>query len=426
MAYELNAATANHFGPRALAANGTGAFTLYLLEGLELVANAACQGGMTTRADKGDAPVNYGQPAPNNDCVTTAAELFHYASQRTAYLVGDSDDNDGKPDDDNMAGNPDLPKDADGDDGTWPVAVMAAEGAAGTPPCRNVVDDDNDGKLNDGCGDRVAEDPPDFVTSIGAILGSDDDIANDGTAMPDTRNDEDGLGTSVESTRGAFEHSMGSTPPNPVPYECEDAPDLCRQYPKLIDIETDPCQGGVPTVEGTEGDDKLEGTPGDDLIYAKGGNDRIDARQGGNDIVCAGGGDDKVKTGSGADYVDLGEGSDKLRDNGGSNVIRAGDGNNKIILKGEPVGDDNITAGSGNDKIVDKGGGHNTIATEEGDDKVKIKGEGDDIIALGPGDDKAKSGGGDDQIAGDSGSDKCDGGDGTDEAADCETVKHVP
>lgn len=62
------------------------------------------------------------------------------------------------------------------------------------------------------------------------------------------------------------------------------------------------CNGRVPTLLGTAGNDTLTGTAGTDIIHGLGGNDRINGL-GGNDIICGG---------SGADVLNGGRGRDRL------------------------------------------------------------------------------------------------------------------
>ena len=70
------------------------------------------------------------------------------------------------------------------------------------------------------------------------------------------------------------------------------------------------CNGVVPTIMGTEGDDELVGTENADVIIGLAGNDRIRGL-GGNDVICAGDGTDWGHAGDGQDdlaRVDRGPG----------------------------------------------------------------------------------------------------------------------
>ncbi len=122
------------------------------------------------------------------------------------------------------------------------------------------------------------------------------------------------------------------------------------------------CNGHVPTIGGTDGDDHIAGTAGPDVIVGFRG----------NDAIVAGGGDDVICAGKGADYVEGGKGSDT------------------------------IFGGGGQDSL--------------------IGGEGDDEINGGPGDDGLKGRTGHDFLIGGTGTDVCDGGADDDDASGCETT----
>ncbi|MEZ4869770.1 MAG: hypothetical protein R3C14_51065 [Caldilineaceae bacterium] len=74
-------------------------------------------------------------------------------------------------------------------------------------------------------------------------------------------------------------------------------------------LATPLCNGLVPTIVGTSGNDVLFGTPGDDIIDGLGGNDTILGR-GGNDLICGGSGDDLLVGGHGMDICNGGAGKD--------------------------------------------------------------------------------------------------------------------
>lgn len=105
------------------------------------------------------------------------------------------------------------------------------------------------------------------------------------------------------------------------------------------------CDGQVPTIVGTEGDDELTGTPGNDVIAALGGGDTIDGGAG-NDVIC---GD------AGPDEIDGGEGTDRLF--AGSNGLVP-----VFESEPEPAGD-SVVPGPGDD-YVDLG--INTVLREDG------------------------------------------------------------
>jgi len=103
------------------------------------------------------------------------------------------------------------------------------------------------------------------------------------------------------------------------------------------DVVIPTCQGKVPTIVGTGGNDVLTGTAGADVIIGLAGADTIDGA-GGNDVICAGDGPDVVAGGGGADVIqgdgdgdDLsgGPGADDLNGGAGSDSIRGDAGNDR-------------------------------------------------------------------------------------------------
>ena len=96
-----------------------------------------------------------------------------------------------------------------------------------------------------------------------------------------------------------------------------------------IDLE-ERCQGLLPTLRGTSGDDVLTGTAEVDVIMGLDGDDVV---LGGNsdDVLCGGAGDDRLDGGNGDDHLLGGFGDDRL------------DGGN---------GDDRLTGGPGDDTLV--------------------------------------------------------------------------
>ncbi len=82
--------------------------------------------------------------------------------------------------------------------------------------------------------------------------------------------------------------------------------------PILVGVDLDErCQGLVPTLRGTAGDDVLDGTDGRDVLMGLDGDDVL---RGGNgdDVLCGGGGEDTVAGGNGADLLLGGAGADAL------------------------------------------------------------------------------------------------------------------
>lgn len=175
----------------------TGAFSNYLIKGLEVVARVAtpgCASLTTTRADRGVDPNpsagNPAIPAGNNDCVTTSAELFYFAAGRTAQLAAD-DDNDGTPDNKPVTETADVPRNTDFD-------------GPGEKPLEKHV-----------------EDPPDFL--VGVFSDNDGDGAKD----------EDGY-KQDDPGKVVF-------PVIDERVSCREPPLECRQYPKLSLLVADAC-----------------------------------------------------------------------------------------------------------------------------------------------------------------------------------------
>ncbi|MFQ1003957.1 ExeM/NucH family extracellular endonuclease [Modestobacter sp. SSW1-42] len=85
------------------------------------------------------------------------------------------------------------------------------------------------------------------------------------------------------------------------------------------------CQGLVPTIVGTEGDDVLRGTNGRDVVMGLGGNDTITGGNG-DDVLCGGAGNDTITGGNGDDVLLGGAGDDTLRGENGSDTLIGGAG----------------------------------------------------------------------------------------------------
>jgi Ca2+-binding RTX toxin-like protein len=144
------------------------------------------------------------------------------------------------------------------------------------------------------------------------------------------------------------------------------------------------CNGMVPIIVGTDGNDSIYGTPGPDVIVGLGGDDRIYGK-GGDDTICGNDGKDKIMGGRGNDFLEGGDGDD---------VLRAGSGND--VLEGG-IGNDRLNGERGNDALSG--------------------GDGDDVLRGDLGNDALD--GGDDR-------DKCSGGSGTDTAVACESTSGIP
>jgi predicted extracellular nuclease len=91
-----------------------------------------------------------------------------------------------------------------------------------------------------------------------------------------------------------------------------------------LDLE-ERCNGLVPTIVGTAGDDELLGTDGVDVITGLGGDDTL---TGGNadDVLCGGAGNDTLTGGNGDDVLLGGFGDDGLTGCNGNDVLIGGPG----------------------------------------------------------------------------------------------------
>jgi predicted extracellular nuclease len=89
-----------------------------------------------------------------------------------------------------------------------------------------------------------------------------------------------------------------------------------------IDLE-ERCQGLLPTIKGTNGNDTLVGTNGVDVIMGLGGDDVI---SGGNatDVICGGAGNDTLGGGNGDDTLSGGFGDDVLNGDNGDDTLIGG------------------------------------------------------------------------------------------------------
>jgi hypothetical protein len=96
--------------------------------------------------------------------------------------------------------------------------------------------------------------------------------------------------------------------------------------PLLLGIDLDErCNGLVPTIVGTDGDDVLRGTTGRDVVMGLGGNDTITGGNG-DDVICGGAGKDTIAGGNGDDVLLGGAGEDTLRGENGSDTLIGGAG----------------------------------------------------------------------------------------------------
>jgi Ca2+-binding RTX toxin-like protein len=95
-----------------------------------------------------------------------------------------------------------------------------------------------------------------------------------------------------------------------------------------IDLE-ERCQGLLPTITGTNGNDVLVGTRGIDVIMGLGGDDVI---AGGNaaDVICGGAGNDQLAGDNGADVLSGGFGDDSLAGGNGDDRLIGGRGTDTL------------------------------------------------------------------------------------------------
>ncbi|NEK92662.1 ExeM/NucH family extracellular endonuclease [Modestobacter muralis] len=106
----------------------------------------------------------------------------------------------------------------------------------------------------------------------------------------------------------------------PNPYRSSD------HDPLLLGIDLDErCNGLVPTIRGTAGDDVLTGTNGRDVVMGLGGNDTITGGNG-DDVLCGGAGDDRIEGANGDDVLLGGFGADRLSGANGDDVLIGGPG----------------------------------------------------------------------------------------------------
>ncbi|MCA0143405.1 ExeM/NucH family extracellular endonuclease [Blastococcus sp. LR1] len=102
-----------------------------------------------------------------------------------------------------------------------------------------------------------------------------------------------------------------------------------------IDLE-ERCQGLVPTIRGTEGDDVLTGTNGRDVIMGLGGDDVITGGNG-DDVICGGAGNDRIAGDNGNDVLSGGFGTDVLDGGNGADTLIGGPGTD-VLNQGRGTG----------------------------------------------------------------------------------------
>ena len=112
------------------------------------------------------------------------------------------------------------------------------------------------------------------------------------------------------------------------------------------------CDGRVPTITGTNGNDRLTGTNGPDVILGLGGNDVIRGLDG-DDVICGGAGNDVLSGGDDDDRLFGEGGNDVLAGGEDDDTLNGGDGNDALFGGG---GDDTLNGGSGNDVLFGDAG----------------------------------------------------------------------
>jgi hypothetical protein len=113
---------------------------------------------------------------------------------------------------------------------------------------------------------------------------------------------------------------------------------------------SDLCNGKVPTILGTPGNDVINGTNGPDVIHGLGGADQINGL-GGNDSLCGG---------YGYDTIDGGDGADVLIGWFGNDTLLGGSGNDRLLGND---GVDALDGGTGTNDRCDGGAGGGDTAT---------------------------------------------------------------
>ena len=118
---------------------------------------------------------------------------------------------------------------------------------------------------------------------------------------------------------------------SPDPYRSSD------HDPLVLGIDLDErCQGLVPTIRGTVGDDVLFGTNGVDVIMGLGGDDVLYGLNGA-DILCGGSGADAIYGGTGDDHLLGGFGDDVLVGGNGADTLIGGPGTD-VLQQGRGYG----------------------------------------------------------------------------------------
>ncbi|MGX5655936.1 ExeM/NucH family extracellular endonuclease [Geodermatophilus nigrescens] len=97
------------------------------------------------------------------------------------------------------------------------------------------------------------------------------------------------------------------------------------------------CNGLVPTIRGTAGNDTLRGTNGVDVIMGLGGDDVITGGNG-DDVICGGAGTDRLAGENGDDVLLGGFGVDTLDGGNGDDTLVGGPGAGDALTQGRGTG----------------------------------------------------------------------------------------
>ncbi len=131
---------------------------------------------------------------------------------------------------------------------------------------------------------------------------------------------------SVESS--AYQYSGAEDLYAANPYRSSD------HDPLLVGIDLDErCNGLVPTIRGTAGDDVLRGGNGVDVVMGLGGDDTITGGNG-DDVVCGGAGNDSLTGDNGDDRLLGGFGVDRLDGADGDDTLVGGPGDDDVLTPG--------------------------------------------------------------------------------------------
>jgi uncharacterized protein len=111
----------------------------------------------------------------------------------------------------------------------------------------------------------------------------------------------------------------------PDPYRSSD------HDPLLLGLDLEErCQGLLPTIRGTDGDDVIRGTDEADVIMGLGGDDTVTGGNG-EDVICGGAGDDRLTGNNGDDVLSGGFGDDGLDGGNGDDRLIGGPGADDLV-----------------------------------------------------------------------------------------------